>query len=70
MTQFRKDVGEFIRHASSRGFRNEGLTGSGHWKLKHTSGAVIIVPATPRGGSRWRQNLEARVKRINKGASA
>jgi predicted RNA binding protein YcfA (HicA-like mRNA interferase family) len=64
MTQFRKDVGQFIKQAKGQGFHCEGLTGSGHWKLRHTSGAVIIVPATPRGGSRWRQNLEALARRI------
>lgn len=65
----RKDVAEFIEHARENGFRNEGITGSGHWKLVHRSGAILIVPATPRGGSRWQKNLTARVKRINRGAS-
>lgn len=65
--RYRKDVGEFIKYARARGFECEGMTGSGHWRLRHTSGAVIIAPATPGGGSRWRQNLEAYVRQIIKG---
>lgn len=63
----RKEVGQFIKYAEANGFTREGLTGSGHWKLRHTSGAVIIAPATPGGRCRWRKNLEAYVKQINKG---
>lgn len=65
--KYRKDVGQFIRFAEDRGFRCEGLTGGGHWKLRHTSGAVVIAPATPRNRSRWRKNLEAYVKQIDRG---
>lgn len=61
--RFRKDVGQFVRYAGGHGFACEGMTGSGHWKLRHPSGAVIIVPATP-GGYRWKANLEAQVRRM------
>jgi predicted RNA binding protein YcfA (HicA-like mRNA interferase family) len=61
---FRKDVGQFIKQAKCHGFHVVGMTGSGHWKLRHTSGATLIVPATPGGGSRWRRNLESTMKRI------
>jgi predicted RNA binding protein YcfA (HicA-like mRNA interferase family) len=61
---FRKDVGEFIKHAKGHGFHVEGMTGGGHWKLRHTSGAMLIVPATPGGGSRWRRNLESTMRKI------
>jgi predicted RNA binding protein YcfA (HicA-like mRNA interferase family) len=61
---YRKDVGQFIKHARGQGFSVEGMTGSGHWRLRHTSGAVLIVPATPGGSSRWRKNLESTMKGI------
>lgn len=64
---YRKDVREFISHAKGHGFSCEGMTGSGHWRLRHTSGASLIVPATPGGGSRWRKNLESTMKQIIKG---
>jgi predicted RNA binding protein YcfA (HicA-like mRNA interferase family) len=60
---FRKDVREFIDHARGHGFRVEGMSGGGHWKLRHDSGALLIVPATP-GGYRWRKNLESTMKKI------
>lgn len=61
---YRKDVREFIQHARGFGFQCEGMTGGGHWRLRHTSGAMLIVPATPGGGSRWRKNLEATMKKV------
>lgn len=63
MSKYRKDVREFINQAEGQGFRCEGMTGGGHWKLRHSSGATLIVPATP-GGYRWRKNLESIMKRI------
>lgn len=65
---YRKDVREFINEAKRQGFRCEGMTGSGHWKLRHDSGASMIVPATP-SGYRWRKNMEATMKQIVRGAS-
>lgn len=64
---YRKDVREFINRAKDHGFSCEGMTGSGHWRLRHTSGASLIVPATPGGGSRWRKNLESIMRQIIKG---
>lgn len=61
--KYRKDVGQFIKHAAGYGFACEGMTGGGHWRLRHSSGAILIVPATP-GGGRWQQNLAATMKRI------
>jgi predicted RNA binding protein YcfA (HicA-like mRNA interferase family) len=65
---YRKDVREFINHAKSHGFSVEGMSGGGHWKLRHDNGALLIVPATP-GGSRWRKNLESTMKKIAGGQS-
>jgi len=65
-TPYRKDVGEFINHAKGHGFHCEGMSGGGHWKLRHDNGALLIVPATP-GGYRWRKNLESIMKQIIKG---
>lgn len=62
--QFRKDVGQFIKHAKTHGFHVEGMTGGGHWRLRHTNGAMLIVPATPSGSGRWRQNLESTMKKL------
>lgn len=59
----RKDVREVIRYAQSHGFDIEGLTGSGHWRMKHPTGGLLIVAATPRG-YRWRQNARAQIRRI------
>lgn len=63
-TKYRKDVGEVIRFAEEHGFKCEGMTGSGHWRLRHISGPLLIVPATP-GGYRWRQNARSHIKRIH-----
>jgi predicted RNA binding protein YcfA (HicA-like mRNA interferase family) len=63
---YRKDVREFIQYAKGHGFRCEGMGGGGHWRLRHDSGAVLIVPATP-GGYRWRKNLESIMKKIAQG---
>ena len=60
---YRKDVREFISLAKGHGFSVEGMNGGGHWKLRHTSGAWMTVPATP-SGYRWRKNLESTMKRI------
>jgi hypothetical protein len=64
MSKYRKDVGEFIRYASGHGFTEVGMNGRGHWKLLHTSGFTLVVPATPNSGSRWRKNATAHIKRI------
>jgi predicted RNA binding protein YcfA (HicA-like mRNA interferase family) len=63
---FRKDVREMVSYAKKRGFDCEGLTGSGHWRLRHTtSGRIVILPATP-GGWRFRQNFTTLINRIHK----
>ena len=64
--RFRKDVGEFITLAKRNGFRCEGMTGTGHWRLRHANGSTLIVPATP-GGYRWRKNLESTMKKLTQG---
>jgi hypothetical protein len=64
MTKYRKDVGEFIKYAAGHGFTEAGMNGRGHWRLLHTSGVMLVVPATPNSGSRWRKNAEAHIKRI------
>lgn len=67
--KYRKDVGELIRYAADRGFTEHGMNGRGHWKLLHTSGFMLVVPATPHG-SRWRKNAEAQIKRIQENTNA
>lgn len=63
MGKYRKDVGELIKFAGEHGFTEHGMNGRGHWKLRHTSGATLVVPATPSRG-RWRKNAEADIRRI------
>jgi len=63
MGRYRKDVGELIRFAVEHGFTEDGMNGRGHWRLRHTSGATLVVPGTPSRG-RWRQNAEADIRRI------
>lgn len=52
-----------IRYAKTRGFTEEGMTGGGHWRLRHHSGAPLIMSATP-SGSRWRQNVRNTIDKI------
>lgn len=70
MSRYRKDVGELIRYATDRGFTEAGMNGRGHWKLLHTSGFMLVVPATPNAGSRWRKNAEAHIRRIEENKHA
>lgn len=63
MSKYRKDVGELIKFAKGHGFTETGMNGRGHWRLRHTSGFMLVVPATPHGG-RWRKNAEAHIRRI------
>lgn len=67
--RYRKDVHEMVSYAKKHGFSEEGMTGSGHWKMRHTSGEVLILSATP-SGTRWRRNVRATIDKITrKGAS-
>jgi predicted RNA binding protein YcfA (HicA-like mRNA interferase family) len=65
VSRYRKDVGEVIKYAQCRGFECLGMTGSGHWKLKHPTGGLLILPATP-SGSRWVKNVHSDIRRILK----
>ena len=65
MGRYKKDVGDIIRIARNHGFTCEGMTGSGHWRLRHTCGQMMIVSATPSGGGRWRQNVLNTMHKIN-----
>lgn len=68
--KYRKDVGELIKFAALHGFTESGMNGRGHWRLLHTSGAMLVVAATPHGGGRWRKNAEAEIKRIQENPHA
>lgn len=55
-----------INYAKKRGFDCEGMTGSGHWRLRHTdTGRMVILPATP-SGPRFRNNFTTLINRILK----
>ena len=62
----RKEVKQIIELAEDHGFTHEGLTGSGHQRLRHKSGQIIILGSSPNGGKRWRQNTLSRIHRIDK----
>lgn len=64
MGRYRKDVGEVIKYAENRGFTCVGMTGSGHWRLRHTGGRTVIISATPTSRSRWRKNSINHIDRI------
>lgn len=61
----RKEIGELIATAEAAGFVLERYTGSGHYKMRHRDGDCIIIPSTP-GGSRWKKNVLADIKRANR----
>lgn len=54
MPAYKKEVGDVIKYAKDFGWELDGMTGSGHWRLKHRQGRKITIPATPSGGS-WRK---------------
>ena len=61
----RKEVRQVIKLAEDHGFKYEGLTGSGHVRIRHRGGQMLIMPSSPRGGNRWRQNTISLIHRIN-----
>lgn len=61
-----KEVKQVIQVAEAHGFTYEGLTGSGHRRLRHTGGQMLIIPSSPNGGTRWRQNTLSLIHRIHK----
>lgn len=67
MNKYRKDVRDVVRFAEDKGFvACKGMTGSGHWKLLHPAGGMLILPATPHRGGRWVKNVHADIRRILK----
>lgn len=65
MPAWKKEVGEVIKIARKCGWEVTGMTGSGHWRLRHDGGAIMILAATPNGGNRWRKNALARIQRAD-----
>jgi predicted RNA binding protein YcfA (HicA-like mRNA interferase family) len=61
-TKLHKEVREVVAFAATHGFEFKRFTGSGHIKLQHGSGAVVIISATP-GKYTWRANAEAEIRR-------
>jgi hypothetical protein len=61
----KKEVKQVIQYATGYGFTYEGHTGSGHCRLRHSGGQLIIMPSTPNGGRRWRENTLAMIHRIH-----
>jgi predicted RNA binding protein YcfA (HicA-like mRNA interferase family) len=63
MGRYRKDVNEMISYAEGKGFKVVGMTGTGHWKLTHPRGGILIISATPSGG-RWRENSRSTINKL------
>ena len=61
-TKLHKEVREVVAFAATHGFEFKRFTGSGHIKLQHGSGAIVIISATP-GKYTWRANAEAQIRR-------
>jgi hypothetical protein len=61
----KKEVKQVISYARDYGFKYEGLTGSGHAKLRHEGGQMIIMGTSPNGGNRWKKNAVALIHRIH-----
>lgn len=57
-----KEVREVVAFAATHGFEFKRFTGSGHIKLQHGSGAIVILSATP-GKYTWKANAEAQIRR-------
>lgn len=61
-SKMHKEVREVVAFAATHGFEFKRYTGSGHIKLQHDSGAIVIISATP-GKYTWRANAEAEIRR-------
>lgn len=61
----RKEVRELIEFAAENGFTYEGVTGSGHCRLRHTGGQMLILPSSPNGGRRSTKNSVSLIRRIH-----
>lgn len=61
----KKEVRQVVKYAEDYGFRWEGYTGTGHAKLRHKGGQMLIMATSPNGGNRWRKNALALIHRID-----
>jgi len=61
----KKEVRQVIKYAEAYGFHYEGQTGSGHAKLRHKGGQMLVMGTSPNGGNRWKQNAVALIHRIS-----
>lgn len=56
------EVAQVVRKLEGIGWSLDGLAGSGHYRMTHPGGGVVMVPATPSDG-RWKANLIAEAER-------
>lgn len=57
-----KDLRDIVKQLRRNGYTIEQVKG-GHYKVKNANGGTVyMLPSTP-GGGRWKQNLEATLKR-------
>ena len=60
-----RDLRRIVRDAEARGWTCD-LTRKGHLKLRHPSGAIVIAAWSP-SDHRALKNLEARLRRVERG---
>jgi predicted RNA binding protein YcfA (HicA-like mRNA interferase family) len=68
MANKHREIRDLIRDAERRGWTSK-LTGGGHYKLTHPSGAFVIMSATPRTNRAYAATL-CRIRRIEREAAA
>lgn len=60
-----KDVREVCELAGDYGFSFDSIRKSGHIRLRHKSGRMVTISATP-GAYSWRKASIAQIKRIHR----
>ncbi len=64
----KKEVRQLVKYAEDYGFTFESYTGTGHAKLRHKGGQMLIMATSPNGGNRWKKNALALIHRIDNAA--
>jgi len=61
-----KEVRQLIRELEQKGWVFVRMCGTGHFKMRHPSGGITIIPNSPSDG-RWIKNKRAEIRRIENG---
>lgn len=57
-------VRDLVKYGEACGFELVGLGGSGHYKLRHTNGALIVLASSP-GDGRGDLNQKSKMRRLS-----